>query len=189
MPGSATSGLSFQTPLIFEQGSPSRHGASLAPDDLPEVDVRSAFGGMARELPPMLPEVSEPEAVRHYVRLSQQNFAIDTGMYPLGSCTMKYNPKVNEWAARLAGFANLHPYMPDELVQGALELMWRLERGLAEVCGMDRVSLHPAAGAQGELAGLMMIRAYHQAQGRDPKKVLIPDTAHGTNPASCALNG
>ena len=102
---------------------------------------------------------------------------------------MKYNPKVNEWAARLRGFGDLHPYMPDELVQGALELMWRLEQGLAEVCGMDRVSLHPAAGAQGELAGLMMIRAYHQAQGRDPKKVLIPDTAHGTNPASCALNG
>jgi glycine dehydrogenase subunit 2 len=137
----------------------------------------------------LLPEVSEPEAVRHYVRLSQQNFAIDTGMYPLGSCTMKYNPKVNEWAARLPGFANLHPYMPDSLTQGALELMWRLEQGLAEVCGMDRVSLHPAAGAQGELTGLMMIRAYHQAQGRDPKKVLIPDTAHGTNPASCALNG
>jgi glycine dehydrogenase subunit 2 len=189
MPGSATSGLSFQTPLIFEQGSPNRTGASLAPSDLPEVDPRSAFGEMAREVPPMLPEVSEPEAFRHYVRLSQQNFAIDTGMYPLGSCTMKYNPKVNEWAARLAGFADLHPYMPDELVQGALELMWRLERGLAEVCGMDRVSLHPAAGAQGELCGLMMIRAYHQAQGRDPKKVLIPDTAHGTNPASCALNG
>jgi glycine dehydrogenase subunit 2 len=189
MPGSATSGLSFQPSLIFEQGSPNRHGASLAPDDLPEVDAKSAFGKMAREVPPMLPEVSEPEAVRHYVRLSQQNFAIDTGMYPLGSCTMKYNPKVNEWAARLAGFTDLHPYMPDELVQGALELMWGLERGLAEVCGMDRVSLHPAAGAQGELAGLMMIRAYHQAQGRDPKKVLIPDTAHGTNPASCALNG
>jgi glycine dehydrogenase subunit 2 len=189
MPGSATSGLSFQTPLIFEQGSPDRHGSSLAPDDLPQVDAKSAFGAMARTMPPMLPEVSEPEAVRHYVRLSQQNFAIDTGMYPLGSCTMKYNPKVNEWAARLSGFADLHPYMPDELVQGALELMWRLERGLAEVCGMDRVSLHPAAGAQGELTGLMMIRAYHQAQGRDPKKVLIPDTAHGTNPASCALNG
>jgi glycine dehydrogenase subunit 2 len=144
---------------------------------------------MARQAPPGLPEVSEPEAVRHYVRLSQQNFAIDTGMYPLGSCTMKYNPKVNEWAARLPGFVNLHPYMPDELVQGALELMWRLERELAEVCGMDRVSLHPAAGAQGELTGLMMIRAYHQAHGRDPKKVLVPDTAHGTNPASCALNG
>ncbi|MBW2548422.1 MAG: aminomethyl-transferring glycine dehydrogenase subunit GcvPB [Deltaproteobacteria bacterium] len=171
MPGSATSGLCFQPPLIFEQGSPDRHGASLAPDDLPQVDTKSAYGEMARDVAPMLPEVSEAEAFRHYVRLSQQNFAIDTGMYPLGSCTMKYNPKVNEWAARL------------------LELMWRLERGLAEVCGMDRVSLHPAAGAQGELAGLMMIRAYHQAQRRDPKKVLIPDTAHGTNPASCALNG
>ncbi len=189
MPGSAASGLSFQTPLIFEQGSPGRHGASLKTDQLPEVDPRSAFGDMARERPALLPEVSEPEVVRHYVRLSQQNFAIDIGMYPLGSCTMKYNPKVNEWAARLSGFADLHPYMPDELVQGALELMWRLEQGLAEVCGMDRVSLHPAAGAQGELTGLMMIRAYHRAQGRDPKKVLIPDTAHGTNPASCALNG
>ncbi len=189
MPGSATSGLSFQTPLIFEQGSPSRSGASLGTDDLPDVDPKRAFGDMARESPPQLPEVSEPEVFRHYVRLSQQNFAIDIGMYPLGSCTMKYNPKVNEWAARLAGFANLHPYMPDELVQGALELMWRLEQGLAEVCGMDRVSLHPAAGAQGELTGLMMIRAYHRAHGRDPKKVLIPDTAHGTNPASCALNG
>ena len=189
MPGSAKPGLSFRTPLIFEQGAADRDAASLDPKDLPEVDPRSAFGEIAREVPPMLPEVSEPEAVRHYVRLSQQNFAIDTGMYPLGSCTMKYNPKVNEWAARLPGFANLHPYMPDELVQGALELMWRLEQGLAEVCGMDRVSLHPAAGAQGELTGLMMIRAYHQAQGRDPKKVLVPDTAHGTNPASCALNG
>jgi glycine dehydrogenase subunit 2 len=189
MPGSATTGLSFQTPLIFEQGAPSRNAASLGPDDLPAVDPKAAYGDMARDTPAMLPEVSEPEAFRHYVRLSQQNFAIDTGMYPLGSCTMKYNPKINEWAARLPGFGNLHPYMPDELVQGALELMWRLERGLAEVCGMDRVSLHPAAGAQGELTGLMMIRAYHQAQGRDPKKVLIPDTAHGTNPASCALNG
>ncbi len=147
------------------------------------------LGPLARRRLPELPEVSEPEAVRHYVRLSQQNFAIDTGMYPLGSCTMKYNPKVNEWAARLPGFADLHPYTPDALAQGALELMWRLERGLAEVCGMDRVSLHPAAGAQGELTGLMMIRAYHRARGRNPKKVLIPDTAHGTNPASCALNG
>jgi len=189
MPGSATTGLTFQTPLIFEQGARERSAVSLDDADFPSVDPKALFGAMAREAGPALPEVSEPEAVRHYVRLSQQNFAIDTGMYPLGSCTMKYNPKVNEWAARLPGFANLHPYMPDELVQGALELMWRLERGLAEVCGMDRVSLHPAAGAQGELTGLMMIRAYHQSQGRDPKKVLIPDTAHGTNPASCALNG
>jgi glycine dehydrogenase subunit 2 len=189
MPGSVTTGLSFQTPLIFEQGARKRSAASLDESDLPSADPHALFGAMARDDGPALPEVSEPEAVRHYVRLSQQNFAIDTGMYPLGSCTMKYNPKVNEWAARLPGFANLHPYMPDELVQGALELMWRLEQGLAEVCGMDRVSLHPAAGAQGELTGLMMIRAYHQSQGRDPKKVLIPDTAHGTNPASCALNG
>ena len=189
MPRSATPGLSFQSPLIFEQGSPDRTAASLATNDLPAVDPKAVLGSMARKKPPMLPEVSEPEAVRHYVRLSQQNFAVDTGMYPLGSCTMKYNPKVNEWAARLPGFADLHPYMPDDLVQGALDLMWRLERGLAEVCGMDRVSLHPAAGAQGELTGLMMIRAHHHAQGRDPKKVLIPDTAHGTNPASCALNG
>ncbi len=188
-PRSATSGLSFQSPLIFEQGSPDRTAASLATDDLPTVDPKAMLGAMARRNPPMLPEVSEPEAVRHYVRLSQQNFAIDTGMYPLGSCTMKYNPKVNEWAARLPGFADLHPYMPEDLVQGALELMWRLEQGLAEVCGMDRVSLHPAAGAQGELTGLMMIRAHHRSQGRDPKKVLVPDTAHGTNPASCALNG
>ena len=189
MSGSVTSGLSFRPPLIFEQGAPARCGASLSAESFPGVDAHAVFGKMARSKPPRFPEVSEPEVVRHYVRLSQQNFAIDTGMYPLGSCTMKYNPKVNEWACRLPGFAELHPYMPTELAQGALELMWRLEKGLAEVCGMDRVSLHPAAGAQGEFAGLMMIRAYHQANGRDPKKVLIPDTAHGTNPASCSLNG
>ena len=189
MPQSATSGLSFQPPPIFEQGTAGRSGLSARKLEVPDVDPFILFGDMARTEPAGLPEVSEPEAVRHYVRLSQQNFAIDTGMYPLGSCTMKYNPKVNEWAARLPGFAGLHPYTPDALAQGALELMWRLERGLAEVCGMDRVSLHPAAGAQGELTGLMMIRAYHASQGRSPKKVLIPDTAHGTNPASCALNG
>ena len=189
MPGSASSGLSFESALIFEQGAEERSGVSLDSHEFPSVNAQDAFGTMARQEPAKLPEVSEPELVRHYVRLSQQNFAIDTGMYPLGSCTMKYNPKVNEWACRLPGFADLHPYLPDSLAQGALELMWRLEQGLAEICGMDRVSLHPAAGAQGELAGLMMIRAYHQSQGRDPKNVLIPDTAHGTNPASCALNG
>jgi glycine dehydrogenase subunit 2 len=187
--GSAASGLTFQTSLIFEQGAPGRTGASLPPLEVPEIDPAAHFGALARERAAGLPEVAEPEAVRHYVRLSQQNFAIDTGMYPLGSCTMKYNPKVNEWAARLAGFAGLHPMTPDALAQGALELMYRLERGLAGICGMDRVTLHPSAGAQGEYVGLMMIRAYHQAQGRSPKKVLIPDTAHGTNPASCALNG
>jgi glycine dehydrogenase subunit 2 len=157
--------------------------------DVPAVDAAALLGASYRSEAPPLPEVSEPEAFRHFVRLSQQNFAIDLGMYPLGSCTMKYNPKVNEWAARLSDFARLHPYAPEGLIQGALELMYRLEQGLAEVCGMDRVSLQPAAGAQGELAGLMMIRAYHRAHGRSPKKVLIPETAHGTNPASCSLNG
>jgi len=189
LPGSASRGLEIDTPLIFEQGAPERHGASLAPRDVPEVDPAALLGDLYREEPAALPRVSEPEAFRHYVRLSQQNFAIDLGMYPLGSCTMKYNPKVNEWAARLPGFASLHPFAPAAGIQGALEVMWRLEQSLAEICGMDHVSLHPAAGAQGELAGLMMIRAHHAAQGRSPKTVLIPDTAHGTNPASCALNG
>jgi len=140
-------------------------------------------------VPAGLPEVSEPEAIRHFVRLSQWNFSIDTQFYPLGSCTMKHNPKVNEWAARLDGFANLHPLTPDHLAQGALELMVRLSAILAEIVGLDGVNLQPAAGAQGELTGLMMMRAYFKKQGRSPRKVFIPDSAHGTNPASCALNG
>ncbi len=189
MAGEATAGLTLTTPLLFEQGSQGRSGASIPSLDVPECDPEASFGELLRDEPAPLPEVSEPELFRHYVRLSRQNFAIDLGLYPLGSCTMKYNPKVNEWAARLPGFAGLHPMAPSSMIQGALRLMWRLERGLAEICGMDRVSLHPAAGAQGEFAGLMMIRAWHQDQGRSPKKVLIPDTAHGTNPASCALNG
>lgn len=189
MPLNATSGIALDEALIFERGTPGRTGASTPAMDVPEVDPKELFGELHRDAEPLLPEVSEPEAFRHYVRLSQQNFAIDSVMYPLGSCTMKYNPKVNEWAARLPGFAGLHPYAPERMIQGALELMHRLERGLAEICGMDRVSLHPAAGAQGELTGLMMICAHHRAQGRSPKKVLIPETAHGTNPASCALNG
>ncbi len=189
MPGSASGGINFVEPLVFERGRGGRSGSSAPPLDVPAVDPKALFGDACRDEAPRLPEVSEPEAFRHYVRLSQWNFAIDSNMYPLGSCTMKYNPKVNEWAARLPGFAGIHPYAPERMVQGALELMFRLERGLAEVCGMDHVTLQPAAGAQGELTGLMMIRAWHQAQGRSPKKVLIPETAHGTNPASCALNG
>lgn len=190
MAGSVARGFKFTIPLLFEQGAPGRTAASLpSHDDLPAVDPAALFGVQARGEEAALPELSEPEIFRHFVRLSQQNFAIDLGMYPLGSCTMKYNPKVNEWGARLPGFAGLHPLSPPSQIQGALELMYRLEQGLAEVCGMDRVSLHPAAGAQGEFCGLMMIRAHHAAQGRSPQKVLIPDTAHGTNPASCALNG
>ncbi|MDQ3032878.1 MAG: aminomethyl-transferring glycine dehydrogenase subunit GcvPB [Myxococcota bacterium] len=191
MPGLARSGIQWAEPLIFERGAAGRTAASLPALDVPDVDPKALFGDGARDPSEQagLPEVSEPEAFRHYVRLSTMNFAIDNAMYPLGSCTMKYNPKVNEWAARLPGYARLHPYAPEHMIQGALELMYRLEKGLAEICGMDRVTLQPAAGAQGELTGLMMIRAFHHAQGRSPRKVLVPVTAHGTNPASCALNG
>ena len=189
MPGEAQKGLTFREPPIFERGAPGRTAVSLPPLDVPAVDAKAALGALARKRPAGLPEVSEPEAVRHFVRLSQWNFSIDTQFYPLGSCTMKHNPKVNEWAARLDGFAKVHPLMPQSLVQGALEVMVRLERQLAAIVGMDGVSLQPAAGAQGELTGLMMIRAYHHSRGRSPRKVFIPDSAHGTNPASCALNG
>jgi len=185
----ATRGIQFREPPIFERGAPGRTGASLPPLDVPAIDAAALFGAYARKQPAGLPEVSEPEAFRHFVRLSQWNFCIDSQFYPLGSCTMKFNPKVNEWAARLPGFARLHPLTPDKYAQGALEIIYRLERILAEIAGMDGVSLQPAAGAQGELTGLMMIRAYHNAQGRSPRKVFIPDTAHGTNAASCALNG
>src|SRR5437773_441982 len=182
-------GIQFREPPIFERGAPGRTGSSLPPLDVPQIDPASHYGALARKEPAGLPEVSEPEAFRHFVRLSQWNYCIDSQFYPLGSCTMKFNPKVNEWAARLPGLARLHPLTPDKYAQGALEMIYRLERILAEIAGMDGVSLQPAAGAQGELTGLMMIRAYHNAKGRSPRKVFIPDTAHGTNPASCALNG
>ena len=185
----AAKGLQFKEPPIFERGTPGRSGASISKLDVPEVDLAEELGALRRKVPAGLPEVSEPEAIRHFVRLSQWNFSIDTQFYPLGSCTMKHNPKVNEWAARLDGFANLHPLTPDHLAQGALELMVRLTAILAEIVGLDGVSLQPAAGAQGELTGLMMMRAYFKKQGRSPLKVFIPDSAHGTNPASCALNG
>ena len=186
---SAEHGLQFAEPPIFERGAAGRCGASLPQLDVPRTDAAEHFGPLARRQLAALPEVSEPEVVRHFVRLSQANFSIDTQMYPLGSCTMKYNPKVNEWAARLPGFVHLHPLAPDALAQGSLELMWRLERLLTEITGLHGCSLQPAAGAQGELTGLMMIRAYHRAQGRSPRKVLIPESAHGTNPASCSLCG
>jgi glycine dehydrogenase subunit 2 len=181
--------LLHQEATIFEQGARGRSGASLPPLDVPAVDERALFGALARETPAGLPEVSEVEVTRHFTRLSRWNYAIDLGLYPLGSCTMKYNPKVNERTARLPGFAGIHPLQPESTIQGALELMWRLERCLCELGGFRRVTLQPAAGAQGELAGVMMISAWHATEGRSPKKVLIPDSAHGTNPASSALNG
>ncbi len=189
MPNSAERGLQLTELPIFERGSPGRTGASLPAFEVPRIDPATHFGALARETPAALPEVSEPEAVRHFVRLSQANFSIDTQMYPLGSCTMKYNPKVNEWAARQPGFAAMHPLMPAAYVQGTLEVMWRLQEMLCEITGLAGCSLQPAAGAQGELTGLMMIRAFHEANGRSPKKVFIPESAHGTNPASCTLAG
>jgi glycine dehydrogenase subunit 2 len=184
----ATRQLLHTSRPIFEQGAKGRSGASLPPLDVPDVDAARLLGGLARDEAPGLPEVSEVEVTRHFTRLSRWNYAIDIGLYPLGSCTMKYNPKVNEKVARMPGFAGLHPMQPESTMEGALELMWKLERTLCELGGFARVTLQPAAGAQGELAGVMMIRAYHASQGKRPSKVLIPDSAHGTNPASCALN-
>ncbi len=181
--------LLHMSPPIFEQGAPGRSGASLPPLDVPAVDPVACLGALARADAPGLPEVSEVEVTRHYTRLSRWNYAIDLGLYPLGSCTMKYNPKVNERAARLPGFAGLHPMQPPSTIQGALELMWLLEECLREIGGFHRVTLQPAAGAHGELCGIMMVRAYHGAAGRSPKKVLVPDSAHGTNPATCTANG
>ncbi len=178
---------------IFEQGSPGRCGASLPPLDVAAVDPATLYGDLARAEDPHLPEVSEVEVTRHYTRLSRWNYAIDIGLYPLGSCTMKYNPKVNEKIARLPAYSAVHPLQSEASLQGALELMWRLERCLCELGGFTRVTLQPAAGAQGELCGVMMIRSYHAARGADEAqkrtKVLVPDSAHGTNPASCSLNG
>jgi glycine dehydrogenase subunit 2 len=140
--------------------------------------------------PPALPEMNEPEVVRHFVNLSQLNYAVDTGFYPLGSCTMKFNPKINEWAARLPGFATLHPMAPDEIAQGTLQLLFELEEWLAEISGMQAVTLQPAAGAQGELTGILMIRAYHRSRGETERdEVLVPDSSHGTNPATASMAG
>ncbi|RPI09565.1 MAG: glycine dehydrogenase subunit 2 [Zetaproteobacteria bacterium] len=185
-----TRGLVFNEPPIFEQGSPGRVGYSLPACDVPEKKPETLIPAhLLRGGIPGLPEVSEVDVVRHYTRISQWNYGIDLGFYPLGSCTMKYNPRVNEDLVRLPGFSKAHPYLPDALAQGALELMWELERYLAEVSGLDRVTLHPSAGAHGELTGVMMIRAYHQAKGNPRRTILIPESAHGTNPASSALCG
>jgi glycine dehydrogenase subunit 2 len=177
-------------PLIFEKGAPGRRGGYLPENDVPGFSPeRVVPKRFLREKPPGLPEVSEIELIRHFTRLSQQNYGIDTGFYPLGSCTMKYNPKINEEIARLPGFSLIHPLQPEETIQGALKLRYELERSLAEIAGMAGVALQPAAGAQGELAGMLIVRAYHRAKGAQRKKVIIPDSAHGTNPASAALAG
>ncbi|MCL4368047.1 MAG: aminomethyl-transferring glycine dehydrogenase subunit GcvPB [Actinobacteria bacterium] len=170
--------------------SPGRRGYSLPSLDVPAVDPASVLPPeLLRTRPARLPELSEVDVVRHFTALSRRNHGVDNGFYPLGSCTMKYNPKVNEYLAGLPGLALLHPYQPEESVQGALELMFRTERFLAEITGMDRVTLQPAAGAHGEFTGMAIIRAYHANRGRQRHKVLIPDSAHGTNPATAAMCG
>ena len=177
--------------LIFELSVPGRVGYSLPESDVPEADpARLLPAAHLRGRPAALPEVSEFDAVRHYTRLSRMNFGVDTHFYPLGSCTMKYNPKINEDMARLPGFARLHPLTPEDAAQGALQLMGELGEMLAEIVGMDATSLQPAAGAQGEMTGVLMIRAYHlDREGTPRKKILVPDSAHGTNPASTAIAG
>ena len=175
--------------LIFEKGAPGRRAATMPAMDVPTEALESMLpASMIREAAAPLPEVSEIEVVRHYTHLSQRNFGVDTGFYPLGSCTMKYNPKLNEDMAALPGFARVHPEQPDETAQGAIQLFYELEHYLSEISGMERVTLQPSAGAHGELTGLMIIKAYHQHNGQGHRNiVLIPDNAHGTNPASATL--
>ncbi|MDI6712274.1 MAG: aminomethyl-transferring glycine dehydrogenase subunit GcvPB [Anaerosomatales bacterium] len=175
--------------LIFETGAPESACVTPPALDVPEPDLQTVLGDAVRREPPALPHVTEVEIARHYERLAGLNFGVDTGFYPLGSCTMKYNPRIGERACRLDGFANLHPYQPAESVQGALRLMHELQEALAELSGLPAVTLQPAAGAHGELTGLMVIRAYHESRGDARRRVLVPDSAHGTNPATVAMCG
>mgnify|MGYP001827810799 FL=1 len=180
-----TTGLILNEPLLWEIGKKGRMGFSLPRRDVDASPLDSRLTGEG----PDFPDLSEVDIVRHYTRLSSWNFGVDTGMYPLGSCTMKYNPKTNERQASLPGLAQAHPLLPPQLAQGALKIMYDLERLLAEVTGLPAVSLQPAAGAQGELTGMLLFHAFHKSKNQKRSKILIPDTAHGTNPASAALCG
>ena len=175
---------------IFEKGAPGRRAFACPEHDVPQVDPETLLPARFRRAsPPRLPEVSEPEIVRHYVSLSKRNFDLDSGFYPLGSCTMKHNPRLHERVAALPGHARLHPLQDPQRAQGALRLMWNLQEALAEIAGLPHVSLQPSAGSQGELAGVMLTRAYHEDRGQTRHKVLTPDTAHGTNPATVTMAG
>ncbi|MFB5762208.1 aminomethyl-transferring glycine dehydrogenase subunit GcvPB [Paenibacillus medicaginis] len=177
-------------PLIFELSHPGRIAYSLPACDVPRRPTDELIpSGLLRSEPAALPEVYEVDVIRHYTELSRRNFGVDNGFYPLGSCTMKYNPKVNEDVARYSGLAKIHPYQPEESIQGALELLHTLQNDLAGLTGMDAVTLQPAAGAHGEWTGLMMIRAYHESRGERRSKVIVPDSSHGTNPASATVAG
>ena len=178
------------TQLLFELSRPGRRSAHIPCDDVPQTPIDQLLPPTAlAATPPALPELGEPEIVRHYVNLSTQNMSIDTHFYPLGSCTMKYNPKRNERMAALPGIADLHPYQPEETLQGILQLLYEMQEILVEIGGLDAVSLQPAAGAHGELTALLVAAAYFRDRGEKRTKVLAPDSAHGTNPASAAMAG
>ncbi len=175
---------------VFEKGAPGRRAFQCPELDVPPVDSEELLGAELRRVaPPRLPELSEPEIVRHYVRLSKRNFDLDSGFYPLGSCTMKHNPRLHERVAALPGHARLHPLQDPEHAQGALELMWNLQEALGEIAGLPHVCLQPSAGSHGELAGVLLTRAYHEDRGEQRHRVLAPDTSHGTNPATVTMAG
>src|ERR1700724_2116355 len=176
-PKKATTHVNQNEDLIFEKSAPGKKAYRLAELDVPAVDANALLGASARTDLGGMPELSEIEIIRHFTRLSTWNYAIDLGMYPLGSCTMKYNPRVNEVVSRLEGIATGHPYQPEKISQGALRIIKGLSDCLTEITGMDAITLQPAAGAHGELTGLLMVRAFHDAQGKPRKKVLIPDSA------------
>ncbi len=199
VPGTLAPPRSAETPTpaqrerattIWERSVEGRRAAVMPACDVPETPLDELVPAkLLRERPAELPEVSEPEIVRHYNKLSRRNFDLDSGPYPLGSCTMKHNPRVNERVAALPGHARLHPAQDPKRAQGALELMWNLERSLSEITGLPHVSLQPSAGSHGELAGLLLTRAYHEDRGEQRTRVLTPDTAHGTNPATVTMAG
>jgi glycine dehydrogenase subunit 2 len=178
-------GLVLNEPLLWEKGKTGRMGISIPKHDVEKAEINQDLVGEG----PDFPDLSEVDVIRHYTRLSQWNYGVDAGMYPLGSCTMKYNPKTNEKQVALPGFAGAHPILPEKLCQGALRLMFELEKYLTEITGMDAASVQPSAGAQGELTGMLLIHAYHKSRGERRSKLIVPDTAHGTNPSSAALCG
>lgn len=174
--------------LIFERSVEGRIGYSLPENDVPEILIKAVFSnGVLRKTALDLPEVSEVDVIRHYTKLSQRNYGVDSGFYPLGSCTMKYNPKINEDISSMEGFSEMHPLQNPVSAQGNLEILYKMDRYLSEILGMERVTMQPAAGAQGEMAGLMIIKAYHMSRGDEKRvKIIVPDSSHGTNPASAA---
>ena len=176
--------------VIFEKSVKGRMGVALPKSDVPEISLSDSISPeLLRETPAKLPEVSEPQVVRHYVNLSIKNHHVDKDFYPLGSCTMKYNPKINDALASLSGFANIHPHQADEMVQGALHIMFELEQMLLKITGMSEATLQPSAGSQGEFAGILIMKKYHKKNGEKRKYIIIPETAHGTNPAAVSLGG